>query len=481
MSAALAVSRLEGCQTPRVFTSPTPAGFEAADQALEFVESVGIHLDPWQRFAVRAALAEAADGRWAAFEVLLLVPRQNGKGEVLLALELAKLFLFRFKRPPLILHSAHLFPTAQEAFRRIRDVIDGSDVLRQEVRRISAGHGEEGIELRDGGRLRFMARTISGVGRGFSPTDLMLDEVFRLPIEAVSANLPALSAQFNPQIVYTSSAGFIDSEVLLGLLQRGRSGVDRSLAFMDWSAEPGADLDDRSAWAIANPALGIRITEQTIERERASLPDAEFERERLGKWADMAANQPISLADWQATAADRRRPRGVVPVFFLAVAPRMASASIGAAFEVDGVPHAELADHNKGTDWFVARVAVLKKKHPRAVFAVEASGAVGALLPELRDVGVEPEAFTAGDMGRGCAHLQKVTGDRSCTHSDDPLFTDALAGAVKSDVGEGLWKFSQRRSTVDISPLVAVTGAFWLLRKSQVKPKPMIVVSGGGG
>ena len=61
-------------------------------------------------------------GKWAAFEVGLIVARQNGKGTVLEALELAALFLFPDVR--LILHSAHEFKTAQEAFLRVRALIE---------------------------------------------------------------------------------------------------------------------------------------------------------------------------------------------------------------------------------------------------------------------------------------------------------------------------------------------------------------------
>lgn len=63
-------------------------------------------LDEWQRFALDCMLGERADGKWAAFETALIVPRQNGKGSVLEARELAGLFLFGEQ---LILHSAHEF------------------------------------------------------------------------------------------------------------------------------------------------------------------------------------------------------------------------------------------------------------------------------------------------------------------------------------------------------------------------------------
>jgi hypothetical protein len=209
--------------------------------------------------------------------------------------------------------------------------------------------------------------------------------------------------------------------------------------------------------------MGIRIAEEFVESERAALPDGEFWRERLGIWPSATSDAPISLHAWQQTAADRKRPLAVVPCFFLDVEPGMKSGSIGAAFPVRDVPHGELADHRPGTDWLVARAVELAEVYPGARFAVETLGAVGALVPALIEAGVEPERFATADMGRACSHLQKLVGDRAVTHSDDPLFAEALAGAVKIDRGEGLWTYGRRKSTTNISPLVAVTGALWAL------------------
>jgi hypothetical protein len=43
---------------------------------------------------------------------------------------------------------------------------------------------------------------------------------------------------------------------------------------------------DRRAWAQANPGLGIRITEDAIEREREAMDDETFARERRSKDAN---------------------------------------------------------------------------------------------------------------------------------------------------------------------------------------------------
>src|ERR1051325_5236648 len=54
------------------------AGSEAADLAVE----LGYELDPEQRLALDVVLAEKPGGKWAAFEVAIIAPRQNLKSFV---------------------------------------------------------------------------------------------------------------------------------------------------------------------------------------------------------------------------------------------------------------------------------------------------------------------------------------------------------------------------------------------------------------
>jgi hypothetical protein len=98
------------------------------------------------------------------------------QGRILEARELAGLFLFGEQ---LILHSAHEFKTAQEAFRRVLGLIQNTPDLDKLVSRVRTSHGEEGVELRNGARLRFVARS-TGSGRGFSGDVVILDEAYNL-------------------------------------------------------------------------------------------------------------------------------------------------------------------------------------------------------------------------------------------------------------------------------------------------------------
>lgn len=460
MSAALSARLVEGCQEPRFLWAPPAASHSAAEDALEFVESVGVFLDPWQKLCVRHALAEAEDGRWAAFEFALLVARQNGKGEVIMALELAKLYLFRFGRPPLILHSAHLFPTAQEAFRRIREVVDGSDVLRKEVKRISAAHGEEGIELRDGARLRFMARTISGAGRGFSPTDLYLDEVFHLPIEAVSANMPALSAQRNPQISYFSSAGFASSEVLWRIVARGRSGSDPQLAYLEWSVTRGVDLADRDLWLKANPAVGYRLTVDAIAREYASMPAEEFGRERMGVWDDPDhVDAAIPAPAWTARRGASGRPDGAVAFALSAAWPDAEMGSIAVVGRHGTETYAQIIEHRPGTSWMPARMRELQDQYQPLATVLDDKDPAAREKSALLKAGVELTSLTMTEAAQAYGMLiAAVMGDVPyLRHYDQPELNEAVASAQKRELGDGhTWT---RKGSSDISPIVAVTHA----------------------
>lgn len=296
-----APSALLGDQRPRLWSVPTPELSEG-DRLADLAAAAGLDLDDWQRWVLGQGLGRAADGKWSAFEVALIVARQNGKGAVLEALELAALFLDDFG-VDLILHSAHEFKTASEAFRRIQGRIENHPSLRRRVRQVYLQRGAESIELKNGKRLRFIARS-GGSGRGFSADLVILDEAYELGDAAMAALLPTLSARPNPQIWYTSTAGNPSSSQLGLVRERGLRGDDPSLAFFEWSVDPdNYDPADPRCWAQANPGLGIRITSEYITKERAALPAPEFARERLsiGDYpADGGAWETISADAWSA-------------------------------------------------------------------------------------------------------------------------------------------------------------------------------------
>ena len=285
---------LLGDQRPRICSVP-PAVSSAGMEAVELAASAGIVLDPWQAFVLEQSLGERDGARYASFEVGLIVSRQNGKGTILEARELAGLFLFG---EDLILHSAHEFKTAADAFRRIAALIQDNRQFSRHVKRIRTANGSEMIELKTGQRLRFVARS-AGSGRGFSADVVILDEAYELGDKEMEALLPTLSARPNPQVWYASTAGNSMSVQLGRIRERGLKGNDPSLAFFEWSADEDDDPGDPRVWAKANPGMGIRIDQEYIQREQATLSPDGFRRERLS-----IGDYPVAGAGWATISED---------------------------------------------------------------------------------------------------------------------------------------------------------------------------------
>src|ERR1700753_2632855 len=94
-AAALAAgpAPLIGAQRPRTSSVPIALSTGPGEDAVELAASAGLLLDDLPAWAPRNSMGVVGGGLWAAFEVGLLVPRQNGKNGILEARELAGLYL----------------------------------------------------------------------------------------------------------------------------------------------------------------------------------------------------------------------------------------------------------------------------------------------------------------------------------------------------------------------------------------------------
>lgn len=462
-----------GNQEPRISSMPEFAsslGVEAA----ELSASAGLVLDPWQADVLEPAMGVRKDGKWAAFEIGVVVSRQNGKGGILEARELAGLFLLEER---LIIHSAHQFDTSLEAFRRLLFLIEDTPDLDRQVRRISRSHGEEGIELKNGCRIRFRTRTKGG-GRGFSSDCLILDEAMILPESAHGALLPTLSARPNPQVWYTGSA--VDQEihedgiVLARIRERGRSGADPSLAYFEWSIphdeESSPDhveeevANDVASWSAANPGLGFRIRAEHIGHEYRSMDARTFAVERLGvgDWppTDRFAGSVINLAQWQRLLDPTSAPAGSI-CFAFDVAPNRSSAAISVAGRrSDGLLHIEVVEHKAGTGWVAPKLEALWRKHEPKAILCDAASPAGSLINELEERGLQVESLSGTDHGRACGMIYDLVEQEELRHLGTSELKAAVRGAKSRPLGDS-WAWGRKKSSVDITPLVSCTLAVW--------------------
>lgn len=245
------------------------------------------------------------------------------------------------------------------------------------------------------------------------------------------------------------------------------------MAFLEWSIDPDTDSPDEvRSWAKANPAFGIRISEEFVRAEHDAMPPAEFARERLGvPDPEPVADPPLfPLAEWNKLADPSSEYGGKI-AFAVDVAPGAAAAAIAmVAIRPDGLPHVELVDHRPGVDWLPARRAELDKHRPKC-WVRDPSGPAVELAGKFRDL-------KAREATEASTRLVTAVGGGGfrwlCDERLHPAVVNAVVGARRKDMGDGVWKWSRAGSDVDISPLVAMTWALWaapiVARAKRAKP-----------
>ena len=491
---------LQGSQRPRLFTCP-PYVTSAGEDVIDACAKAGLLLDDWQRWYLTQAMGERdGDGKWAAFACCLICSRQNGKDVCLEARQLAGLFYWG---ETLIIHTAHLFATAQEAYLRILGLIEGCPDFDAKVARTPASHGEEGIELLPtatvitgpGGRqitrsrtarLRFLARN-KGAGRGFTGDLVIYNESMYLHSDGVAASMPTMMSRMamtdgGPQVWYTGSAGVgAESQQLARVRRRAEKSIEAgrslsSLCFAEWSAvlcdeTCGLDCDRHDnpdapvTHAKANPGYNLpgRIDAEMVERARDELDDDKFAREILGVGTYPAPDngwQVIPKNWWTATMTVTERPAQCV--FAIDTTPEFTWTSIAACGPAgeDRRPRLELADHRGGSKWAIEAAVKLDSLRGPTVWVVDKRAAAGTLIGRLVEAGLTVESPQATEVSLACGRLYDAFKDGDLSHPDDREVRAGMAGLAQRRLGEGM-AWDRRATVVDISGVYAYTFAFW--------------------
>jgi hypothetical protein len=477
-----------GSQTPRVANYP-PYDLSAAPEVIDLAARAGLILDEWQQYVLTHGLGMHADGSWSAPKVSVWVPRQNGKGGIIEALELAWLFLFDEAE---IVHSAHEHRTSAKAYRRMEMLIRRTPELHRLVRPYGdrpdkAGYrktnGEQQIELHDGRLLQYNTRSGTAT-RGFSSPKLVLDEAQELDADQMAAILPTVSAMPNWQVWFFGTPPRRPDAWAYGLREDGETRAPR-LAHFDWGlgtvprdqAERERLVRDVDARYRANPALGIRIAPETVEDEArpSGLGVDKYLAERLGMWKPKATSTgSIDPVQW-ARLADPESKRSGDVTLAVDIAPERDWAAIALyGPRDDGLGHVRLADYRAGTEWIVSRLVELKGALPVLGIAM-ARGTYASLEADLTRAGIRrPEdpnrprrgdlaVLTAVDTAAACGQIIDAVRQGALRHVPAGQLTAAVEGASTARRGDTIaWARKPGDEQVDITPVVAVTEARWL-------------------
>lgn len=465
--------KVMGNQTPTLKVCPKYSKTDGLIAA-KILRVGGTVLDPWQSDVLDDWLALDAGGRWLNKTCGGSVPRQNGKTGVIQGR--AEAGMIKYKEE--VLYTAHLQKTATETFEEMAAFFD-SENLRKYVKDIKTALGREQIILKNGARVKFLARTRNG-GRGQHGDLLIFDEAQELDSDAQASFIPAISASLNPQTIYVGTPP--DPNATGGVFRKIREkaikGETKTTSWFEFSVKEIGDVNDVKRWADTNPALGRRILLTTIEGECEQMDADTFARERLGWWSPVHVVEKIPPAIpeeiWDACASDELKPEGRTAYGVKFSADGSEVVLCGAVIAPDGVARISLIDRKPtglGTQWLANWLNERYKKASCVV--IDGRNGVDVLIDKISDVWrmkgsvIKPGAK---DMIAAVSLLMDSLNEQTLTwySKQDDLRASAIS-AVKRPISGG-WGFGGEDST----PIEACALALWGVKTSKRDPSKVM-------
>lgn len=308
-------------------------------------------LRDWQIEIVRSLYPE---GDTRPRQALLSMPRGNGKTGLASVLAAYALFADDVEGAQVLVVASDE-RQAGMVYRAVKRMIELDDRLAEQTQIYS-----DRIYLPNtDSELRTLPAD-EGALQGWDPTLMIVDEL-HVVTEKVWEAVTTASGKRAQSLTFAISTPSDSSEsVMWRLVEHGRTGTDPGFVFHEYAAPADCALDDREAWATANPALGDFLHEDAVE---ALLPpktrEAAFRRYRLGQWAGQTDSWlPWGL--WDTLAAPREVTADTpVALAFDGSASGDSTAIIGCTVEPD--PYVFVVDvwANPGDDrWRVPREEV---------------------------------------------------------------------------------------------------------------------------
>ena len=424
----------------------------------------GVRFDPWQDGAGKLILAKRADGTYAATVggIVMSIPRQVGKTYLIGAIVFALCLL----HPGIqVIWTSHHSMTSGETFRSMKTFARRKRVAPHVGRVLE---DDQWVEFHNGSRIMFGARE-RGFGRGMTNIGMLVfDEAQILSERALTDMLPAQNTAQNPLLFFmgTPPRPSDPSEVFARKRADALSGEDLDTAYIEFSADQGADPGDRKQWAKANPSYPLRTPETAMLRMiKGMLPDSVL-REAMGIWNATTTGASVISPDlWSDLATDTPPLTGTL-AYGVKFSPDGETAALSVALRPDDGPvhleavaHITMADGTKWLeDWLVTR---WRKSQ---LIVIDGKSHAGALVFALRQRGVPArrilrptvdEVVTAHTMIVDAATAQTIT------HIGDDAIQAAVGSAGRRPIGKaGGWGFTSIDGG-DVTLLEAITFAHY--------------------
>lgn len=450
--------------------------------AMDLLSEAGLELMDWQAVLLWAWMGVDPRGRWAAPVCGNETPRQNGKTRCLQGRCAAEMLFYGGT----VIYTAQLQKTSTETFEEMAALMDVQALHKYLAPKgIRTALGREEIRLKNGGRMKFLARTRNG-GNGQHGSLLIFDESQYLDHQSQGSFLAAISAcrtERGPQTIYNGNSPEDGDYALVfeRIREDALSGKTKRTAWTEWSVGDGAtvpNVDDRADWERTNPSWGVLIDPDTIEAEHESEDAEQFAHQRLGWFKKRGGGvKAISAETWSEQAADspdewRKLAYGV------RFTPDGAYASISVAISTDdGRYHTEFIEQRSmvdGIGWLVEWIGARVGKFEAV--AIDGKASVDDLCKRLREAGVPRSALMpvrTQDAITACQMLLNDLREGTLTHPEDEALNEAALGATRRRIGnDGGFGFAGE----NVCRLESCALALWAVKTTKRDTKRKAVI-----
>jgi phage terminase large subunit-like protein len=456
---------LIGSTEPRIHT-PLLKVLSKSQEVADLAEKIQLPLIPWQRWVLDDLLSVDSEQNWRKKTALILVARQNGKTHLARMLILSHLFLWGSKN---VLGMSSNRNMALDTFRQVAYTIEDNQFLKDQVRQIRLANGQESITLLNGARYEIAAAT-RDAPRGKTADFLYIDELREWTQESFTAALPVTRARPNAMTLMTSNAGDGFSTVLNDLRERCLSYPPDNLGFYEYSAPQHSKISDRKAWAMANPALGHLITEQTLEESVSTNSIEATKTEMLCMWVDSTVSPWVYGSIEQCSDSTLEIPVGPQTIMAFDIAPTRRSGALIMGQVQDGkvavglaqLWHSEIAIDEVKMASDINEWA--RKYHPTTICYDKY--ATQTIATRLEQSGWKLQDTSGQAFYQACSDLADGLANNRVVHSGQTELVQHLnnCAAKTNDAG---WRIIRRKSAGDVTAAISLAMVVSQLTKPQ--------------
>lgn len=448
-----------------------------ADKTIRLLEHYGIMLLPWQKAILYRWMAVELDDegnwKWVNPECGLLVPRQNGKSELLIARIIGGMVFLG----EALVYTAHSDKTVNAIKRRVlRFFYDAEteirDLLTEEFDKEPKSF--DYVELRNRGVCQFRTRTRTG-GLGMTNDCLILDEDQEETDAQQEALLPTISAgkSQNSQTIRagTPPSGGSSGTVFMRVRQAVLDGKDTDTCWQEWSVESICDPHDEDAWYQANPSLGYFLMVRAVKNEANKMAVDSFNKMRLGWIAGVESRRAISDELWSPLAIEKvELPENPSLVYAIKFAPDASSVSLAVGVMMQNAKvHVEIIERkpmSAGTMWLVQFLMDDRRWRKANKIIIDGAAGTQMLVEELvrTEKKLSKRILTPNAKEAGAAYgsFHNALENKLLTHFNQPALNLSIRTVKKRSIGkDGAFGYASMNPDIQSDPTEAAAFAYY--------------------